>query len=191
MKFLFAMLIISSFFFAILTNRMEELSQTILTQAIDSVYFSISIIATMMLWGGIMEIAKKSGLITIITKLFSPLIQFIFKGLDKNSEEFSLISMNFTANLLGISNASTPIAISAMKKLQESNCDKSTATNHMILLVVLNTASIQLIPTTIATLRGIYGSVAPMDIIYSVFTVSMIALIISIACCKALMRKWR
>lgn len=182
MKWIFTLLVVFSFVFGIATNRIDAVNNAILTQSSTAIELSITLAGSICLWSGIMNIAKKSGLTNIIAGFLYPLIGFLFKGLDKKSIAAQLIAMNITANFLGLANASTPIGISAMNELNNSNPykEKKIASNHMIVLVVINTASIQLIPTTVATLRIKYGSIYPMDIFFLVIILSIICLSVGV-----------
>ena len=123
-----------------------------------------------------MNVADKAGITKALARLFSPLLGFLFKGISKDAPVLKSISMNITANLLGLGNAATPLGIRAMKELSEQNGHSPVASSHMILFVVLNTASLQLIPTTAATLRLKAGSQNPMEIITCVWLCSVLAL---------------
>ena len=136
-----------------------------------------------------MKIAEKSGLTSLIAKLLSPITSKLFPDYDKNSKEIKAICMNITANLLGLGNAATPFGIAAMKELNKNNPQKNVATNSMIIFILLNTASIQLVPTTIASMRLKYGSKNPLDIIPAVWLTSFIALSIGFITAKILEKR--
>lgn len=138
------------------------------------------------MWNGIMKVAEKAKLTEIISRLLSPITTRIFRGLPRNSKALNLISMNITANLLGLGNAATPLGIAAMKELasQQPPNRRQEASNHMILLVVLNTASIQLLPTTIAILRLQYGAANPLDILPAILISSLVSVSCGILLCK-------
>lgn len=126
-----------------------------------AVKLSLSLLGTICFWSGIMEIASVSQFTKILSKLFRPLTKILFKGLDATSSALDAICMNMSANFLGLGNAATPLGITAMQKLQQISSNKQVASDHMITFVVLNTCSIQLIPTTIAALRLNAGSQKP------------------------------
>lgn len=132
----------------------------------------ITLVGTMALWGGVMRVAKASGATGGICKVIKYPIKFIFPEVEQKSKAFECICMNMTANLLGLGNAATPLGITAMKELNARN----NSYKSMAKLVVLNSASIQLIPVTVATLRMSNGSKTPWDFVPSVLTVSLIAL---------------
>ena len=133
-----------------------------------------------------MKIAERSGLNEKIAHLLWPLTGRIFKGLKKDGKALKAISMNMTANLLGLGNAATPLGIMAMKELyEEENCD-GRATNRMVSFVVLNTASIQLIPLTSGALRMAAGSTAPFEILPAVWVSSLCSVAIGLFMAKLL-----
>ena len=165
MSYIFGFFIILSVFVGIVTGNISNVSTAALEQCSNAVGMCITLMGVMCLWSGLMRVAQNSGITDAVAKLLSPVIKFIFKGINPRGKAFSAISMNITANLLGLGNASTPLGIEAMSRLsEEENCG-DTASNNMIMLVVLNTASLQLIPTTIAALRLKNGSESPFEII--------------------------
>lgn len=129
------------------------------------------------------EIAVESGL-TNILQIFAPLLRPLFPRLDKKSDAFQSITMNISANLLGLGNAATPFGLKAMEQLHTLNDRRDIASNEMVVFVVMNTASLQLLPTTLAALRQSYGSSAPFEIIVPVWISSACALTVAllIAC---------
>ena len=116
----------------------------------DAVELTIRLAGIMALWCGLMKIAQKSDLTGRLSRLFRPLLRFLFPGLDADAPAAKAVVMNLSANLLGLGNAATPLGITAMKELEKISPRKNTASDHMAMLVVLNTASLQLIPTTTA-----------------------------------------
>lgn len=135
-----------------------------------------------------MRVAEKSGLTKIIAGFLSPITGLLFKGISKTSYIMQLITMNITANLLGLGNAATPLGIAAITELEKEipTEEKGTASDNMIILVVLNTASIQLIPTTVAVLRLKYGSLNPLDCVTAVLLSSLISVTVAILTAKLL-----
>lgn len=167
-KYLLLISAVLSLVFAVFKGEGEELTAAILSASENAVTLTFTLLGAMAFWGGVMRVAEKSGLIKKIGKLFRPLLKKLFKGIDENGEAFSAIVMNISANLMGLGNAATPLGIKAMKALSAEENARGTATGNMIMLVVLNTASLQLLPTTVATLRLSYGSKAPLDVLPSI-----------------------
>ena len=131
-----------------------------------------------------MKIAEDSSLSKKLTKLLSPLIHFLFPEIKKNDICYEQISLNMIANILGLGNAATPLGLNAMKSLQEKNHNKSTLSNSMCMLILLNTASLQLIPTTVIALRNSLNSSNPTGIIFPVWVSSIFAAIAGITAVK-------
>lgn len=177
MKWVFSALILLSVVFGIMNGQMSEVTNAALQECSTAVTLFLSLVGVMALWSGLMNVAVKSGATNFITRLFTPIARFLFKGLDPNSKAFHAISMNMTANLLGLGNAATPLGLEAMSELEKENKGRKTASNHMVMLVVINTASIQLIPTTIAALRLKHGSASPFEIIPAILLSSIFSVI--------------
>ena len=179
MNYLLPIMAVFSLFCAIATGKINELSGAVVTGGSDAISLVIKLAGVICLWNGLTAIAQKSGLTALICKLFSPLLRLIFPKLkDKQARE--AIAMNITANFLGLGNAATPLGLEAMKRLQNANPTPERATDEMARFVVINSAAIHLVPTTIALLRSEYGSSAPMEILAPALTTSTIALTIGI-----------
>ena len=118
MNYIWGFLMVISVISAVVTGRIRELSDSVLTGASESVKFIISILGMMALWTGIMKIAEKSKVTDFLAKIFSPLIKPLFKDSCENVAAFKAVCMNITANLLGLGNAATPFGIKAMKEMQ-------------------------------------------------------------------------
>lgn len=184
LNYIWPAIILISVFSAIITNRVPELSNSVLIGAKDAIDLMISIMGMMCFWTGIMKIAEKSDLTQKISKVFENFIKFIFPDCNTGSKAAHAICMNITANLLGLGNAATPFGIKAMQELQKSNKLKKTASNSMIMLVVINTASFQIIPTLLCTLRQKHGSENPMKILPYLWVTSLCALTVGVLTAK-------
>jgi spore maturation protein A len=159
-----------------------------MTGAELSVKVAISLIGIMAFWLGIMEIAKKSGVIDFIAKLIKPITKHLFNEIPEDSPAIGDIAMNFTANAFGLANAVTPFGIKAMEELQKANEKKDTASNSMCLFLGMNTAGFQLVPTTVlAILIGI-GYKNPTEIIAPTLLVTTIAFVSAIVLSKIFQR---
>lgn len=186
MGYIFAGIILLSFFYSILTGKTDILTTQIMESASDAVTLVISLTGMMCLWSGIMKIAEKADLIKIIRKLLSPITSRLFRGLNPSGAAMDAIVMNLSANLLGLGNAATPLGIKAMREMaKEQNCYQ-VASNEMIMFVVMNTASLQLIPTTTAFLRMQQGAKNPFDILPAVWLSSLTALAVGLTVVKLL-----
>ncbi len=176
--------LIISIIFSILMGNINELNSSIFQSTSDAVNLCITLLGTMCLWNGIMQIANKTTFIKKITKLLSPLMKLLFPKIMKDDEVYQEISMNIVANVLGLGNAATPLGIKAMKSMQEKNIDKKVLTNEMATFIVLNTASIQIIPTTVIAIRNSLGSTNPTAIIVPVWVATICAAIAGITATK-------
>lgn len=181
--------IIISFLYALTMGKVNEVNEGIFKSLTDAVNLSITFLGTISLWNGIMEIAKKTTLINKLTYFLRPVINFLFPDLKKDENAKKEISMNMIANILGLGNAATPLGIKAMKTMQKKNIKKDTLTNSMMLFIVLNTASIQLIPTNVIAIRTSLNSNNPTTIIIPVWIATVIAAIVGISFTKILIKK--
>lgn len=182
-------MIILSIATAAFGGKLSEVSTGALEGASEGVNMTIKLCGIMCLWTGLMEIAKKSGLLDIFARILRPITKFLFPTIKQDSMAMNSIVMNITANFLGMSNAATPMGIIAMEELQKQNKNKSTASNAMCMFVLINTASIQLIPATLMALRAGAGSSEPSEITVPVWVTSFVALVIGITVTKILERK--
>lgn len=133
-----------------------------------------------------MEIMRECGAASFAAKLFSPVLKLIFPAIDTRSKAFENIALNVGANFLGLGNAATPFGLAAMKEIKRLDRCVDSPSDNMIVFVVLNTASIQLLPTMIGTLRAKYGSQSPFDIMPCVWLVSGLALLVGLTAAKLL-----
>ena len=182
--------IIISFIYALITGNVEKVSNGIFDSASSAVELTLTFFGTICLWNGIMSIAKKTTLMSKLTKILQPAIKFLFPELKHNEQAKEEISMNVVANLLGLGNAATPLGLKAMENMQKENPKKDTLTNSMAMFIVLNTASLQLIPTNVIAIRSSLGSIAPSSIILQVWVATIIAATVGITATKILMRKF-
>ncbi|MEG0614926.1 MAG: nucleoside recognition domain-containing protein [Oscillospiraceae bacterium] len=180
MKWVFGLMIIISVISGIFQGKITEVSNAALNEGINAVEFFIYIIGGMCVWGGVMRIADKAGLTEKLSILFRPLARVIFKGLNLKGKAFKAMTMNIAANLFGLGNAATPLGIRAMKELEKEENVGETASDNMIIFTVLNTASITLIPTTVATLRLKHSSANPLDILPAVIISSILSVTVAI-----------
>ena len=191
MNVIFAGIILFSFVIAALTGRMPQLSEAAMGQAGEAVTLVLSLTGMLCLWSGLMKIAQESGLTELLSRLLSPVTKRLFKGLRPNGEAVNAITMNLIANFLGLGNAATPLGIRAMCEMAKEQRADGAATNDMAMFVVVNTASIQLIPTTTAMLRMQAGSAAPLDILPATWIASVGSVAVGIVMAGLLAPLWR
>ncbi len=176
--------IIISFIYAIFTGNIDNINNSIFESTESAVNLSITLLGTMCLWNGIMEIASRTSVIDKLTNFLKPLIKFLFPSLKNDIDIQKQISMNMIANILGLGNAATPLGIKAMKSMQKQNKDKEKLTNSMAMFIVINTASLQIIPTTVIAIRNSLGSNNPTKIIFPVWIATIIAATVGILVTK-------
>ena len=185
MNYIWSGLLGISFVCAVASGRTQELSASVMDGAKESVELIFSILGILCFWSGMMEIAKRSGITQGLAKIFAPMLSKLFPDVQKNSPAMDYISLNISANLLGLGNAATPFGLKAMRELARGNPLKDTASDSMVLFVVMNTASLQLIPTTLCAYRSEYGAQRPFDILVPVWVTSACALAAGILVAKS------
>lgn len=176
--------ILISFLYGILKGNVEAINQSIFESAANAVQLCITFFGTICLWNGIMKIAQQTTCIQKLTKLLRPIIHFLFPEIKQNEKAKQEISMNMIANILGLGNAATPLGLKAMKTLQKENPQKDTISNTMAMFIVINTASLQLIPTTVIAIRSSLNSNNPTQIIFPVWGATMLATIAAVIATK-------
>ena len=189
LNILWPIFIILSVVYAIIFGNIEEVNTGIFNSLSEAVELSLTFLGTICLWSRIMEIAKKTSLINKLNKLLKPFINFLFPDLKNNEIAKQEISMNMIANILGLGNAATPLGIKAMKTMQKENKVKDTLSNSMMMFIVINTASIQLIPTNVIAIRTSLNSQNPTSIIIPVWIATIIAGVVGITLTKILIKR--
>ena len=184
MNTVFPILLIFSFICALVTGRMSELSSAVIDGAESALELILRLVSMLCLWGGIMEIGDRAGLTAVFSKVMYPIVSLIFPRLRKEKYVLEAVSMNITANVLGLGNAATPLGLEAMRRLQSINSESDIASDEMVVFVVMNTAAMHIIPTTVATMRGQYGSADPMEIMPAAFLTSFCALMTAVVMAK-------
>lgn len=188
MNYIWFLLIVISIISAIYTGKVDAMVNSIWTGAQKSIEIALYLAGIMAFWLGIMKIAEKSGLVSIIAKALTPITRKLFPDVPENSPAIGDIAMNISANAFGLSNAATPIGIKAMEELQKLNKDKESASNDMCTLLAMNTAGFQLVPATVIAVLAACGSKNPTEIVFPTLIVTSIAFISAIAGVKLLER---
>lgn len=176
--------IIISFIYSILNGNVEKINQSIFDSTSSAVQLTITFFGTICLWNGIMKIAQETSFTKKLTKILRPIINFLFPDCINNEKVKEEISMNIIANILGLGNAATPLGLKAMKTLQKENNKKDTISPSMAMFIVINTASIQLIPTTVIAIRASLNSSNPTQIIFPIWGATFFAAICAIITTK-------
>ena len=172
LNYIWAALMLLSILCAALTGRMEALSGAILSGAADAVTLVVSMAGMLCLWTGLLHIAEEGGVTAALSRALSPVTRRLFPGLPPQSPALRAVCSNLTANVLGLGNAATPLGIAAMRELQKVSATPYEADRRMVFFVVLNTASVQLLPTMTGALRAQWGSRSPFDIVPAVWLAS-------------------
>ncbi len=184
LNYIWSGMLVIGFIFGIINGRMSEVTKAAVESAGKAIELAIALLGIMCLWTGLMAIAEKSGGIRIISRIFRPLLKLLFPGIPKNHPAMGAVVMNLSANFLGLGNAATPLGLKAMNELQKLNPDKSRATDAMCMFLVLNTAAVQLIPSTVIAIRTDAGSSSPVEIITTVWIASICATLAGIIAVK-------
>lgn len=189
MKIILAVIPAIAVICGLVTGNLPAVSSSVLESAGSAVTLAITLCGIMCLWSGLMKVAEESGAVKFLSALLSPALSLLFRGLEKGGRAMQLISMNLSANILGLGNATTPLGIRAMEAIQEEESGLhgvpgDSASDNMILLTVLNTASLQIIPATAAALRAAQGAARPMEILPCVWIVSAYSLAAAVGAAK-------
>lgn len=170
----------------LVNGRLEEMTQAAMDSAQLAVEMCIGFIGIWALWLGLMNVAQKSGFIQGISKVISPVFRRIFPDVPKNHPAMGAMVMNMAANMMGLGNAATPLGLKAMEELQKLNQYKDRASNAMCTFLVINTSSIQLIPTTVIALRMSTGSSNPTEIIGTSLIATTVSTVVGLISVKLL-----
>lgn len=164
-SYIWAFLIGIGIIYSIFSGNIEVINNSILTNANKALDLILNLLPIIVLWTGILKIAEVSGLLNKFAKILNPILSKIFPDLPKDNKALGYISSNIAANMLGLGSAATPAGLKAMNELQKINPNKDTASTPMITFLILNTAGVTIIPTTILALRAAYDSISPGEII--------------------------
>lgn len=188
LNILWPVFIIISIIYAIFSGNLDSLNKSIFESTESAVSLTLTLIGMTCLWSGIMEIASNTNILNYLTKALNPIVRKIFPDIKLGNKAYDNIILNIVANILGLGNAATPLGLKAMNELQDENKDKETLSDNMMMLIVLNTASLQIIPTTVISIRSSLGSNNPTQIIFPVWLSTICAAIVGIICCKIIIR---
>ena len=189
MAWIWTILVTSSVVFGLLNGAMGDVSRAAMDGAAAAIELGVGMAGAICLWSGVMEVMERCGLAGRLARLFRPLLRFLLPRASRDRETLSAVSANLSANLLGLGNAATPLGIRAARRMAR-DCG-GVADDELCRLVVLNTASIQLLPTTVAGLRAALGSIAPFDILPAVWLSSILSVTAGLLAARLLGRIWR
>jgi len=168
--------------------KMRAIAAAALSMAELAVELALGLIGVLALWMGLLQIAEKAGIIHSVVRVTQPILRPLFPDIPKGHPAMGMIVLNLTANMLGLGNAATPLGIKAMEELQTLNEDKETATDSMVMLLAMNTASVQLVPPVLlVALMGLQIN----QLIFAIIIVTGISLIVAVAAAKLLSKTKR
>ena len=191
LNILWPIFIIISIIFAIFSGNIDKINSSIFDSTQSAIDLTLTLLGATCLWSGIMEIASKTEIIKKLSKILNKITKKFFYDLNSESKSYNNIIMNIIANILGLGNAATPLGLKAMSELQKENNEKERLSDNMMMLIVLNTASLQIIPTTVIAVRSSLGSSNPTQIIVPVWIATIGAAIVGISVAKIIIRVTR
>lgn len=180
-SYLWCILIISALVASLFHGTAGAVTQAATAGAANAITITLSLAGPLCLWSGLGELMARTGLREKLSRLFSPVLGRLFPALKQDVQGFSALSANVTANLLGLGNAATPMGIAACRAMGDGS---HRATREQCRLIVINTASIQLLPTTVAALRAGLGCETPLDILPAVLLTSLCSVGAGLLCCR-------
>ncbi len=190
-NYLFGFFIIVGIVYAFLTGNINDVNSVLLSSGNVAIDMIVKLIPLLCLWLGIMRIAEDSGLIDKLSLKLAKIIHPIFPELSSNSNAISYIATSIVMNMLGLGSGATPFGLKAMKSMQEENNNKDVATRSMITFLVINTASVTLIPTTVISIRTLNKATDPTDIIPACIITTVISFIFALIIDRIFYYIWR
>lgn len=188
MNLIWPIIIIISYIYAVFTGRINEVNASIFNVSKTALNLSLTLVGNMCLWCGIIKIIESTKLINILIKALRPILNFLYPDEKNNKDVMEDISINMVSNIIGIGNASTSSGLKAMEKLKEENGNSNKLTNSMTMLVVLNTTSIQIIPTTVLSIRASLNSENPAKIIIPIWISTLVGTTIAFILTKIIIK---
>lgn len=158
---IWALFIIIGIIYSLISGNFNIINNEILVSGKSALDLLLGMLPLLVIWMGLMKVAEEAGIISAISKMMSPILKKIFPSVPNNDPSLGFIASNIAANMAGLGSAATPFGLKAMESLQKLNKDKKVASEAMITFLVLNTSGVTIVPTTIISLRLLYGSVNP------------------------------
>lgn len=190
LSYVWIIMVILSIFCSILTGRTAQTGSAALIGAQNGVTLALSLCGSLCLWSGFAKLTEKSGLARRFSALLRPLLSRLFPEASRDPSALQDLCGNLTANFLGLGNAATPMGISAVRRMHALS-GKPDASDEMCRLIVLNTASIQLIPSTVGAVRASLGTARPFDILPAVWLTSACSVTAGLLAARLFSRRWR
>jgi spore maturation protein A len=191
MNIVFLLLFVAAAIAGAVRGDLKAVGEGAFKGAADAVTLAIGLIGVMALWLGLLKIAEKAGLVEKLARAARPIFRPLFPSVPEGHPAISAMLLNIAANMLGLGNAATPFGIKAMEELEKLNPNPGTATNAQALFVAINTASLQLVPTTVIALRASAHSSDPAGILLPTLLSTLCALTVAIVMAKLLERVWK
>ena len=186
MSKIWSFMIIASIAIAFMCGNVAEVPNIIMESSVNATENILKLIGMTCFWSGMFNILQKTSLIEKLSKVIIKCVKKLFKREEVSDKAMENISLNMTCDMLGVGNAATVYGLKAIEELNKENNEKDRANDSIIMFVILNAASIQLIPTGMITLRTMYNSQNPVEIVPWVWLVTLVALIVGIISCKIL-----
>lgn len=196
LNYIWAFMILAGFLYALFTGNLTEVNEGILAGGKDAVTVCLTMTGVLALWSGLMNVAKKNGIVGWCEKKIRPLIHGLFPEIPKGHTALSYISVNVIANFFGLGAAATPAGLKAMEELvrlekSRRGCRPSAASDEMCTFLVLNISSIQLVPMTMISYRAAYGSEQPWAIVFPAVIATSVSTLAGILFCLFARKKRR
>jgi spore maturation protein A len=191
MNIVFVLLFVAAAIAGAIKGDLKAVGQGAFDGAASAVTLAIGLVGVMSLWLGLLKIAETAGLVEKIARAARPIFRPLFPGVPEGHPAISAMLLNIAANMLGLGNAATPFGIKAMEELEKLNPTPGTATNAQVLFLAINTASLQLVPTTVIALRASAHSSDPAGILVPTLASTLCALTVAIVVAKLLERVWK
>lgn len=188
MNIIWPIIIIISYIYAIYTGTINEVNNSIFNVSKNVLNLSLTLVGNMCLWCGIIKIIESTKIIDKLIKILKPILNFLYPDEKNDKEIMEDISINTISNVIGIGNAATSSGLKAMENLKRKNNNKNELTNSMIMLVVLNTTSIQIIPTTVLSIRTSLNSANPANIIIPIWISTLVGTTVGVLLTKIIIR---
>ena len=189
MAWLWGGMVVLSLIFGVWNGQLDAVTEAAVSGANSAIKLSLSMAGSLCLWSGVMEVMRVCGVADALARSFRPLLRRLLPEASRDSETLAAVSANVSANLMGLGNAATPLGIRAAQRMARG-CG-GVASNELCLLVVLNTASIQLLPATIAAVRSAAGCSTPFDILPAVWFSSVLSVAAGLLAARLLSRAGR
>ncbi len=188
---IFGVFLIVGIVYSFFNGNISVINDTLMESGNIAIDLVLKMVPLLCLWLGVMKIAERSGLMAKVSRVMSRVISPLFPELKKDSMAISYLGSNIVMNMLGLGNAATPFGLKAMNCIQEDNPNKDTATRSMITFLVMNTASVTLIPTTVISFRVMNGSNNPTEIVFACIIVTVLSCLFGLIMDRILYYIWR